>query len=51
VYKDLTAALEGKKEKEGALTDVRKALSIKDGKVSRAEEDAEAAREASEKAK
>jgi len=50
-YKDLTAPLEEKKEKEDALTNAQKALSSMNGKVSQAEEDAQVAREASEKAK
>jgi len=46
-YKDLTAALE-KQEKEAALTDARKTLSSMNGKVSRVEEDAHIAQEATE---
>ena len=50
-YKDLTATLEEKKEKEATLTEAQKTLSHMDSKVSRAEEDAHVAREAAEKAK
>jgi chromosome segregation ATPase len=50
-YKDLTTALEEKKEKEAALTDARKTLSNMDSKVSQAEEVARVAREAVEKVK
>jgi hypothetical protein len=38
-YKNLTAALEEKKEREAALTEARKTLSIMDSKVSRVEGD------------
>ena len=51
VYKDLTVALEEKKEKEAALTGARKNLSSMNGEVSCAEEDAQVAREATKKAK
>jgi hypothetical protein len=50
-YKELSTALEEKKEKEAALTDTRKTLSSMNGKVTRAEVDAHVTREAAEKAK
>jgi hypothetical protein len=51
VLKELTVAEEEKQKKEAALIDAWKAVSDTNSKASRAEEDARAAQEATEKAK
>jgi len=50
-YKDLMVALEDKKEREAALNEAQETLSTMGSKVSRAEEDAQVARKALERAK